>query len=88
MGGREGDETPQECAIREMKEEFGVTLSPDSFVWEKAYPSPRTEGRMNYFLVAHISSEDIANISFGDEGQRWECMDYDIFLVKMTSFMT
>ncbi|MEZ4195210.1 MAG: NUDIX domain-containing protein [Candidatus Paceibacterota bacterium] len=35
-GGREGEETPIECAIREIKEEFGILLKSESFVWQKS----------------------------------------------------
>ncbi|ENT6852651.1 NUDIX domain-containing protein, partial [Vibrio vulnificus] len=27
-GGREGNETPEDCALRELKEEFGIELCP------------------------------------------------------------
>ena len=41
-GGREGEETPQECAIREVKEEFEIDLTPELFIWEKDYPPRKT----------------------------------------------
>ena len=33
-GGREQNETPRECAIREVFEEFGINLESESIVWE------------------------------------------------------
>lgn len=38
-GGREGKETPIECAIREIDEELGIQLTPAAFVWQKEYPA-------------------------------------------------
>jgi 8-oxo-dGTP diphosphatase len=32
-GGREGDETPLACALRETWEELGIYLDPESVVW-------------------------------------------------------
>ena len=37
-GGREGAETPAECALREAQEEFGLVLAPDRVHWRRAYP--------------------------------------------------
>ena len=30
-GGREGDETPEDCVLRELHEEFGLLLSANRF---------------------------------------------------------
>ena len=34
-GGREGDESPFECAAREVFEELGIRLTKDCLVWRK-----------------------------------------------------
>ena len=38
-GGREGDESPFECAAREVYEELGIHLTEDCLLWSKVYPS-------------------------------------------------
>ncbi len=32
-GGREGRESPEACALRELEEEFGLCLGPDRLLW-------------------------------------------------------
>lgn len=73
-GGRENDETPDECALRELYEEFGLRLDPARIVWRRVYPSWSNPELVAHFMVAHIEPDDIAQIVFGDEGQRWEMM--------------
>ena len=34
-GGREGDESPFECAAREVYEELGIHLTEDCLLWSK-----------------------------------------------------
>ncbi|MEL6607667.1 MAG: NUDIX hydrolase [Pseudomonadota bacterium] len=69
-GGREGDETPEETCLRETREEVGLALSPDDFVWKRECVfSP---GRASYFFAAHLPEGAEQDIVFGDEGQRWE----------------
>lgn len=31
-GGSEGDETPEECCVREWREELGITVSPEDLI--------------------------------------------------------
>jgi 8-oxo-dGTP diphosphatase len=79
-GGREGDETPLECALRETEEEFGFRFNPDGVIWHRIYPSTDFEGRDAHFFVGRITPEDVASIRFGDEGQRWELAHVDALL--------
>jgi 8-oxo-dGTP diphosphatase len=78
-GGREGEETPVECAIREIREEFGITVPETSFVWEKEYPSMHDPTQKAYFMVARVEDDTVKNIHFGSEGQRWDFMDIKNF---------
>ncbi len=71
-GGREGQEAPVQCALRELDEEFGVHLSPQALTG-RAFPSHSAPGLMSWLFAGQISAAQIAAIRFGDEGQGW-CM--------------
>ena len=81
-GGRENSETPIECAIREIQEELGIFLKPEAFIWEKEYPAMHDPQQKAYFLVAKVTPEDIDNIKFGTEGQRWDIFDQKVFFAS------
>lgn len=71
-GGREAHETPVQCALRELDEEFGLHLSPQALTG-RAFPSHSAPGLMSWLFAGQISATQIAAIRFGDEGQGW-CM--------------
>lgn len=79
-GGREGNESQMECAIRETKEELGIEINPKSIIWSKTYPSMHDPGLTAYFMVAKIDSRQINSIVFGDEGQGWKMITIKEFL--------
>jgi 8-oxo-dGTP diphosphatase len=79
-GGREGDETPEQCALREVAEEFGIRLRPARIHWCRRYPGAITAGLDTYFMAAPISESEVAAIRFGDEGQYWKMMSTTEFL--------
>lgn len=81
-GGREGDESPFECAVREVYEELGIHLTEDCLLWSKVYPSMLYEGRQSVFMVGQLSQEQFDNITFGDEGQAYKLMPIEEFLVS------
>jgi len=76
-GGREGDETPLACALRECQEELGIVVPEQSVVWQAAFDEA---GRTKWFFVAHLPEAAAAEIVFGDEGQRWTLMTEEEFL--------
>jgi 8-oxo-dGTP diphosphatase len=78
-GGREGNEGPIECGIREVSEEFGLTLNAADVVHVERCQSAKN-GLDNYFCAIEITNTDIGNIRFGDEGQRWEMMPISDFV--------
>ena len=78
-GGRENDETPVECAIRETYEEFDIAIDPASIVWERYYPAPASMDPGNYFCVARLE-HGFGQIKFGEEGQQWAIMSIADFL--------
>ncbi len=83
-GEREDNETPFECVAREVDEELGIKLQPESIIWEKTYPAMHDPNLTAYFMAAKIDDNDIANIVFGDEGQGWKMMKIDDFMPDTT----
>lgn len=79
-GGREGDESPFECAAREVYEELGIHLTEDCLLWSKVYPSMLFEGKESVFLVGKLTQEQFDQIVFGDEGQGYKLMGIEEFL--------
>lgn len=76
-GGREGDETPVACALRECREELGLVVPEPSVVWGREF----SEGtRVKWFFVARMPEAAVADVMFGNEGQRWEMMEERTFL--------
>lgn len=67
-GGREGQETPETCILRETREEVGLQLHPSDLVWAKSYQRPH--GRV-WFFAAHLPASARAGVTFGSEGQGW-----------------
>jgi 8-oxo-dGTP diphosphatase len=79
-GGRENDETPIECALRETEEEFGFRFDPGAIIWHRAYPSADFPGETAHFFVATITQQHVDAIIFGDEGQQWAMVHIDELL--------
>ena len=73
-GGAEPGETPTDCALRELHEEFGLRFPPDRLEAAFAFPNPRWSGRFSVFFTGRITRAEIAAIRFGDEGQCWRMM--------------
>ena len=79
-GGREGDESPFECAAREVYEELGIHLDEDCLLWSKIYPSVIFKDKQSVFMVGQLSQEQFDNITFGNEGQAYKLMLIEEFL--------
>ena len=83
-GGREGDETPMRCGLRELHEEYGLTLPPQRLT-ARAFPSMSRPGLSSWLLVGNITEAEIAAIRFGDEGQDWRMMPVTDYLTHPRS---
>ena len=81
-GGREGDESPFECAAREVFEELGIHLTEDNLLGSKVYPSMLFERKQSVFMVSQLSQEQFDSIVFGDEGQGYKLMNIEEFLTS------
>src|SRR5262249_35965063 len=78
--GRENDESAEACALRELYEEFGLSLDSSAIIWTRRYERGAGHDEIGYFLTAPISLDEIGSIVFGSEGQRWEMMPIADFL--------
>ena len=79
-GGREGDESPFDCAAREVYEELGIHLDEDCLLWSKIYPSVIFKDKQSVFMVGQLRQEQFDNITFGNEGQAYKLMLIEEFL--------
>ena len=73
-GGREGAESPQECLLREVEEEFGLRLPPTRLHWAREFPGMIDHRQRAWFFGGQLTQAEVAAIRFGDEGQRWDMM--------------
>ncbi|KPZ71555.1 RNA pyrophosphohydrolase [Shewanella sp. P1-14-1] len=78
-GGREGNETAEECVLRELNEEFSLVLTKACLVYKQIDINQTGNGNA-YFFVAHIDNEQLDKIRFGNEGQYWRLMDIEDYL--------
>lgn len=78
-GVREGDETPEQCVLRELDEEFAIKLEASRLIYKKIGVNFNNTGN-SYFFVAEGKPEEIETIVFSDEGQYWQLMDIAEFL--------
>ena len=78
-GGREGQESPESCVLRELKEEFGLDIPYSRLIYKARHSNYALTGNAYFFAVQGKLSE-IAAIRFGEEGQYWQLMDIGVFL--------
>ena len=72
-GGREGDESPVACALRELHEEFALHLPADGLTGH-AFASHQDRRMQSWLFTGTLTAAQIAAIRFGDEGQEWRMM--------------
>lgn len=72
-GGRDGRETPLDCALRELREEVGLALSPDRLD-ARAFPSHQRPAMISWLFSGQLTPREVASIRLGDEGQGWRMM--------------
>ena len=79
-GGREGNESPADCALRELAEECGLLLPPTRIHYARRYELSWYWPLPSYFLALELTAADIAAVTFGDEGEDWRLMAVADFL--------
>ena len=78
-GGREGSETPEQCVLRELTEEFSIALTPSRLTLQEIYQAP-IDGRTAYFFMAELLEGELQSIKLGAEGRRWQLMPITEFI--------
>ncbi len=78
-GVREGDETSEQCVLRELEEEFSIKLEESRLIYKAKGINYNNTGD-SLFFVAEGKTEEIDAIVFSDEGQYWQLMDIAEFL--------
>lgn len=76
-GGREGNETPEACVLRELNEELGLDWTTDHLHWSL---EGNAQGRDVWFFVSEQPQFDAGDVVFGNEGQGWKLAPIDWFL--------
>ncbi|WP_372771663.1 NUDIX domain-containing protein [Pseudoalteromonas sp.] len=84
-GGREGNETAEQCVLRELHEEFGLMLPANRLTNKIKYQL--NSGKNAYFFMAILTSVEIQTIVFGEEGQFWQLIPISEF-VQMNGVIT
>ena len=79
-GGREGSESPADCGLRELAEEFGIIVPPARVHYVRRYEVSWNIARPSFFLAVHLTAAEIAAVAFGDEGEDWRLMPVADFL--------
>jgi 8-oxo-dGTP diphosphatase len=78
-GLRERVETPEQCVLRELEEEFAIRLAESRLIYKKVDVNYNNTGN-SYFFVAKGEQEEVDAIIFSDEGQHWQLMNIAEFL--------
>ena len=76
-GGREGDETPEACVLRELEEELAVRLEESALIYKAR---GIRKGRAVWFFATECPDFDESAVIFGEEGETWQLAPIDWFL--------
>ena len=79
-GAREGLETPEDCVLRELHEELGLSFSATDLHWRMEGLTPK--GDRIWFFVSEQPDFDPAKVRFGNEGQEWRVVSLSWFLTE------
>ncbi len=71
-GGREGLESPEDCALRETQEELGLIVPRSELIWKREYVA--SSGEPVWFFGAMLHADRARDVRMGDEGQYWTLM--------------
>jgi 8-oxo-dGTP diphosphatase len=81
-GGREGEESPEDTVLREIREEVGLVIGREALGWRRSFPSATLAVATSWFFVIHLSPLREAEIVLGDEGEAWRLVSIGDFLAN------
>ncbi|SMR82426.1 8-oxo-dGTP diphosphatase [Aliiroseovarius halocynthiae] len=81
-GGSEGNESPEDCVLRETMEELSLVIRQDQLVWKKRFESPHVAGTYAWWFGAILPHSATDLIQLGDEGQCWRFMSPEEWLAN------
>ncbi|MWB79200.1 NUDIX domain-containing protein [Pseudooceanicola sp. 216_PA32_1] len=76
-GGREAGETPEDCVLRETREEVGLDLAAAELSWRRRYVD---RAGPVWFFACRLPAERRGQVVFGEEGQGWGLMRPEAYL--------
>lgn len=76
-GGREGDETPLDCALHETAEELNLAVDAGNVFWAKSFATGTVR---RWFFAAWLDPDAVGGIRLGDEGTAWRMMPLGMFV--------
>lgn len=79
-GGREGEETPIECLVRELYEELEINIRPEQVVFTRVFPAMHDPTLDAYFMAVELSDDQAKNFRFGSEGVECKFVATDDFM--------
>ena len=78
-GGREGSETPEDCVLRETREEVGLHLGVRDLGWRRRFEG---DGGVSWFFATALPAARVSEIRLGDEGTAWHLIAPDDYLSR------
>lgn len=79
-GGRDGQESPETCALREAEEELGLRLPENRIIWGRFFTGEDRVASASWFFAAPITRAEASRLRLGNEGTAWQMMPFDAFL--------
>lgn len=79
-GGREANETPMQCLIRELQEELGILIDPRQVVFSKVFPAMHDPSIDAYFMVVNLTDTQAKEYKFGSEGSTCKFIEIKDFM--------
>lgn len=69
-----------DCALRETREELGISVSADAISWSRKFSNTVPGRSPAWFFVALAAAQELGEVRLGDEGQAWRWLNLDDFL--------
>lgn len=79
-GGADPGETPEDCVLRETREELSLNIPKDQLIWKQRFESPQVPGTYAWWFGAVLPAGTDAQIHLGDEGQCWRLVAPETWL--------